>query len=126
MDVYKHHFAPPNARTCYSLQGLTIGPKINIFDTACPYVDKHWLITTLSRATTLDIKSYKTQDINRFGDISAYDKQYITPAWIVDHLGNARFVHCGVDIADTWEVDRIDNLFPHTTTNCTLSCMHCN
>ncbi|DAC81610.1 TPA_asm: S1H [Physarum slime mold MELD virus] len=107
MDVYKHHFAPPNAQTCYSLQGLTIGPKINIFDTACPYVDKHWLITTLSRATTLDIsiynnsiqmptslakrvESYKTQDINRFGDISAYDKQYITPAWIVDHLGNAR------------------------------------
>lgn len=138
--IYEKHFAPPHARTCYSLQGLTVGPSINVFDINLPLVDKHWLITALSRATTLDIRiynnpvempsklanrieSYKQQDLARFGIIIG---DYITPAWILARLSSPICIHCNDDISNTWEVDRIDNLLPHIIGNCALSCPHCN
>ena len=137
-STYRKHFCAPHARTCYSLQGMTVGTSLNVFDTKYHMVDKRWLITALSRCTTLDIhvwdnpivppsnvasriNGYKQQDTN--SNRLWHEPSYITPNWIINRLAGSCI--CGGDLTD-WTVDRIDNRLAHTVDNCQILCRHCN
>ena len=59
-DEFEKHFKMPYANTCDSVQGLSIGNKITIFDCNTPYVDRYFIWTALTRSTNLkNVQIYK-------------------------------------------------------------------
>ena len=44
----------PHCKTCHSTQGFTITKPYTIFDTNIAYVDRRWIYTAVSRATSLN------------------------------------------------------------------------
>jgi hypothetical protein len=68
-ETFKSKFKLPYARTCHSLQGLTIGNYMNLFNCAScennPMLSKSWLITALSRCRTLNIRIYSGGDLEQ-------------------------------------------------------------
>jgi hypothetical protein len=144
-NTFLETFKLPYARTCHSLQGLTTGDYLNVFDVNHFCVTKNWLITALSRCRTLNIRifdskidsenfdiflnnkiiSYKEQDkaAGRYTDV----EDYITVPDFKLLLGDSTCVHCGVDLDRTnMTLDRVDDELPHIASNCVLSCHYCN
>lgn len=141
---FHEHFKLPFARTCHALQGLTIGEAINVFDLDDFFVDKHWIITALSRCTTLNIRVYEGTvqeddiDIYLKKKINSYMQQdlkrkmpieddYVSVGFFKDLLQNPYCSYCACNIdRDNATLDRVDSDMPHTTTNCVVCCLHCN
>ncbi len=55
------HFKLPYARTCHSMQGLSVEGEITIFEVDHPYVSIEWLYSAITRTTDLS----KSLDISR-------------------------------------------------------------
>ena len=53
IDKLDKHFKLPYASTCDSVQGLSIGEKMTLFDCNTPYVDSFFIWTALTRAKYL-------------------------------------------------------------------------
>jgi hypothetical protein len=138
---------PAIARTNHSIQGLTAGDKIAIWNINSPYVDKEWIRTAITRASTLDvlivddnieekkrrkyfrrkIEGYRGQD--HLANRPWTEKEYITIEWIEQEFKkyNARCSKCCEGLSyDDFTVDRISNNISHIKTNCRLMCKQCN
>ena len=99
--------------TCHSVQGISINEKTTIFDCTSPYVNRHYIWTALTRATSLDnvtiyrqqysektienrlklhfktkIDAYKFQDKKANRSIPENKDEYIDVKWIWDQLQN--------------------------------------
>ena len=113
------HFALPYCYTLHSVQGLTINEPITIFDAETSYLDRKYIWTALTRATSLDnvkifmateneitrsknshinlyfrtkIADYKRQDKKANREID--ENEYITAEWLYDQISQNPFC-CG-------------------------------
>jgi len=144
------YFKLSYARTCHSLQGMSINEKICIFDIGHYWVNIDWIYTAITRTTDLKniniyrgemyksvfdlnkcidtmILGHKRADINRkkYGE-------YVTREWVLDELKNNK--HCSlpdchryldVSNAGCFSIDRIDNNLCHSIENCQIICRRC-
>lgn len=84
--------------------------------------------------TYYKIHSYKIQD--KEAEIEINENDYITFDWVFEELGNNDKCHyCNVELKlagfdandpEQFSIDRIDNNFGHTKSNCIISCWGCN
>ena len=145
----RYCFGQPYVRTCHSLQGVSGGPSVVIYDCNSPHIDANWMITAVSRCTRFSgivvvcdrpqvdlsgsassrIEGHKAADVkNGFAiDPSAY----VTPAWAKCELARLR-ERCsacrralGLSGVSQWSIDRRDNALPHIATNCAIVCRTC-
>ncbi len=148
LDAY---FKLPYARTCHSMQGLSVKEEITIFEVNHPRVSLEWLYTAITRTTDLSkvsifrgklpeepnldtrvieirkrISQYKQADKlagRRFNEAS-----YITVNWVLSTLGATQYCAGCEECLDitNYSVDRLNNALPHTITNCRIICRPCN
>jgi len=64
-DELHKYFKPPFAATGHSLQGLTRGDKIIIYDATEKWVSRRWLIAAVTRCKTLDVFFYDGDEIEK-------------------------------------------------------------
>ncbi len=140
-------FKLPYARTGHSLQGLTVGPKVNLFDIVDNnLLTKEWLIPALSRCTTLDIRIYagelkyndlRSNVVNMLNGYIEQDKkrgmdpsENITVAETMELLKDPRCTYChsvlDFEGMSKLTLDRISNHLPHRKNNVTIACLTCN
>jgi hypothetical protein len=151
-DLIEKYFKLPYARTCCSVQGMTIDDKITIFDFGNYHVDKHWVYTAITRTTELsnvsiylgkqkDPKEMLMEKITKMiqhhkqADIKA-DRldnwgEYITPSYAYDTLmktSNCKYCLEPLDVMgdNCFSIDRIDNNLAHIKSNCQIICLNCN
>jgi hypothetical protein len=148
-------FSPPHGRTVHSLQGRSVGTKLNIYDMFEERVDHHWAYVAFTRCTTLDIKIYRPtlyrkllgddwdkqknekirnkiidywrQDEENFGDhIDMWKNDFVKFGEVLELLKRPECTYCREEISSTWTLDRLDNSLPHLGNNVVLSCDACN
>ena len=136
-------FDLPWCRTGHSVQGFSLGEKVNIVDFwNHRHFSVEWLYTAVSRCSRLDgicilrgkigvevdlkrkIKRYKKQDvIAGRGDGGDYiDEDYIHKLM---RSGVCYWCKCDLDYSN-FTVDRIDDNLGHVKGNCRLACGNCN
>ncbi len=148
LDAY---FKLPYARTCHSLQGLSVKEEITIFEFNHPHASLDWLYTAITRTTDLSkvsffrgklpeeqhhdssvkeirkrISQYKQADRlagRRFDEVS-----YITVNWVLNTLGATQYCAGCEECLDitNYSVDRLNDALPHTISNCRIICRPCN
>jgi ATP-dependent exoDNAse (exonuclease V) alpha subunit len=150
-ELIEKHFKLPYARTCSSVQGMTIDENITIFDFYNNFVDKYWLYTAITRTTELKNVSIfvgKQKDLTEYingkivnmikfhkeSDAKAcreWNGNYIDLDFVLEEFKNtSNCRYCGepIDIYgdECFSIDRIDNDLPHIKTNCQIICVTCN
>jgi hypothetical protein len=150
-DLVKKYFKLPYARTCCSVQGMTIDDKITIFDFGNYHVDKHWVYTAITRTTELsnisiylgkqkDPKEMLMEKITKMiqqhkqADIKA-DRldnwsEYINTPYayeMVMKTSNCKYCLEPIDVMgdNCFSIDRIDNNLAHIKSNCQIICLNC-
>ena len=134
-------FSLTYARTCHSLQGMSINEPVTICDMNDILCSREYVYTAITRNVSLgnikfcfnDVKydlnkrveGYINQD-RKAG--RQYDsKNYIDAAFIIDLLKKCRNRCCLCsNIMTDWVVDRIDNTIGHVKGNCQILCKNCN
>jgi len=151
-DLIEKYFKLPYARTCCSVQGMTIDDKITIFDFGNYHVDKHWVYTAITRTTELsnisiylgkqkDPKEMLMEKITKMiqhhkqSDIKA-DRldnwsEYINTSYayeMVMKTNNCKYCLEPIDVMgdNCFSIDRIDNNLAHIKSNCQIICLNCN
>jgi len=145
LDMY---FELPYARTCHSMQGLSVEGEITIFEIDHPYASIEWLYTAITRTTDLskvsifrgtlpkmppvDTRAIRKrisqhQQADRKAGRTFDGASYITVKWITDTLERTHYCPCGRSLGvNNYSVDRINNALPHTLINCRIICKPCN
>jgi len=142
------NFKLPYARTCHSLQGLSVDEKLTIFDLNHWMVDNNWIYTAITRTTDLnniqfyinnykndglseslnkikrDIENHKIADKNARREVIG---EYVDHEWVINKLkNNNKCFICQKEICDDFSIDRINNNLSHTKSNCQVICLRCN
>jgi hypothetical protein len=135
----------PYCRTGHSTQGLTLGDRIYIHDTASSMATHRWLRTVVSRCSTLDIvivtgsggATMRSVDINSriaghvAADLAAgfvWDpSDYVTVEDVRAKLKRQRHSchSCAEPLDQDWSIDRLVNELPHLRDNVAISCRRC-
>ena len=149
-SIHKN-FELPYAQTCNSAQGASIDEPITIFDIDSFFVDKYWIYTAITRATSIEnITIYKGKvEDKRLELIKQVENmivshihvdldkgretvgEYITVKWVLDTLKKVKtckYCKCFLDTSgqNCFSVDRKSNLLGHTKVNCQVICRNCN
>ncbi len=147
LDAY---FKLPYARTCHSLQGLSVKEEITIFEFNHPHASLDWLYTAITRTTDLSKVSifrgslpgepnldtrviqirkriYQHKQADKLAGRRFDEASYITVNWVLSTLGATQYCGCeqSLDITN-YSVDRLNNALPHTKQNCRIICLPCN
>jgi len=135
----------PYCRTGHSTQGLTLGDRIYIHDTASSMATHRWLRTVVSRCSTLDIvivtgsggATMRSVDINSriaghvAADLAAgfvWDpSDYVAVEDVRAKLKRQRHSchSCAEPLDQDWSIDRLVNELPHLRDNVAISCRRC-
>ena len=151
IEMIEKHFKLPYARTCSSVQGMTINENITIWDFWNNFVNKYWLYTAITRTTELSnvrIFTGKQKDLtdmlkekivkmikfHKESDAKAcreWNGDYIDVEYVLEELKNtSNCKYCGepIDITgnECFSVDRINNDLAHIKSNCQIICVTCN
>ena len=150
-EMIERHFKLPYARTCSSVQGMTIDENITIFDYYNNFVDKYWIYTALTRTTELKNvsiyvgKQSSTEDyvkgkimkmitFHKESDAKAcreWNGDYIDLEYVLQEFKNtSNCRYCGepIDILgdECFSIDRVNNDIAHIKSNCQIICVTCN
>ncbi len=143
------YFKLPYARTCHSMQGLSVEGEVTIFEVDNPNASVEWLYTAITRTTNLKNvyifrgelpnrsdpastmireRIYSHKDADKKAGRKFNEKSYITEVWILDTLKRAHYcAECEQSLDITkFSVDRINNALAHTKNNCRIICLPCN
>ena len=72
-------FKLPYCNTCHSVQGMSINEKLTLFDIDSPYVDRNFIWTCITRATSLkNIQIFKNTEKQNESLRQSKLKQYFT------------------------------------------------
>jgi hypothetical protein len=148
-DDMEKYFKLSYARTCHSLQGMSIDDKICIFDINHYWVNIDWIYTAITRTTDLNnINIYygemykKVFDLNRCIDIKIMGHktadmnrkkygEYVTREWVLEQLEYRKCAlpdcakYLDLSNANGFSIDRIDNNLCHSMDNCQIICRRC-
>ena len=156
IKLITQHFVLPYARTCHSVQGMTISQPFTIFGLYDKMVGQDWIYTAISRTTDLSnvsicLQSFRppatlSGSINRRielhrrdddakGRVVVDESEFVDLPWVLKQLEEhvvckycktTLSLETGENDLDCFSIDRLDNHLAHTKANCQIICRRCN